>query len=113
MLQLRRDANFTEKSRRAYGRGQFLPQHLDRDWAIMLEIAGQIDHCHSASPYLALDAVSVAEHTGEAVERSTHGADAGKTGSLPRTRRGYLRFTVMTGPLAAIEPNFWAASLTV
>lgn len=42
-------------------RADYRAQHLERDFAIVLEVAGQVDGRHSARADLTLDGVAVGE----------------------------------------------------
>ena len=55
-----------EESLGADDRGQFRPQHLDRDAAVVPDVLGQVDGGHAALPELALEAVAVRQGLGEA-----------------------------------------------
>ncbi len=41
--------------------GELRVQHLERDWAVMLEVVGKIDRGHTATPELALEHIAVTE----------------------------------------------------
>jgi hypothetical protein len=43
------------------GRGQFGSDHLERDGAIVLEVAGEVHRGHAAATELALDQVSTGQ----------------------------------------------------
>ncbi len=61
-------------------RGQFRPQHLDRDFAMMLDIFSEIDGGHAAGAEFALDGVAVGEGGREA------GGDLGHQAKMGRLR---------------------------
>src|SRR5688500_11242455 len=53
----------------AKGRRDVVPEHLDVDRSLVLEVIGQVDHGHSALPQLTLDPVAVAQGAGELLDR--------------------------------------------
>ncbi len=61
-----------EKPLGADHRGEFRPQHLDRDLAIVLEVVGEIDRGHPALADLALDAIAAGEGLLESGRRLGH-----------------------------------------
>ena len=48
-----------------YG-GQLRPQHLHRDLTVVLQVLGEVDRGHTALAQLALEAVAVRKHRGQA-----------------------------------------------
>jgi hypothetical protein len=42
-----------------------VPEHLERDPTIMLDVVGEIHNRHSAGPELPLDAIAIGEGGGE------------------------------------------------
>ena len=66
MLQLRGDPDLLEEALGTEGSPQLRPQHLDRDFAIVLKVLRQIHRGHAALAQLALDQVAVAQSVGEA-----------------------------------------------
>ena len=73
MLQLRRRLDLGEESLGAEGRGELGMQDLDRDVAIVPEVAREIDRRHSADSDLAVDTVSALEGGGQARDDVAHG----------------------------------------
>ena len=67
MVELGADADLLEKPLAAQHRGQLGAQHLERNGAIVLQVAGEIDPGHSAGTELALDRVAARESRGETV----------------------------------------------
>ena len=61
MLQSRGRADLREEPLAPECRAKIGVQHLDRDVAIVLEVAGEIDHGHTAVADLALDGVVALE----------------------------------------------------
>ena len=53
--------------------GEFGPQHLDGDLAVVLQVLGEVDRGHAARANLPLDGVAVGEGGGEAGELVGHG----------------------------------------
>ena len=52
--------------------GQFGPEHLDGDLAVVLEVLGQVDGGHAALPELPLEAVAIRQGFGQAGEDVGH-----------------------------------------
>ena len=50
-----------QEARTADRGGQILPQHLDGDFPVVLEVLGQIDRGHAAGAELAIDAIAPIE----------------------------------------------------
>jgi hypothetical protein len=65
-------------------RGELGPEDLDRDFAVMLEVLGQIHRGHAAGPQLLLDAVAVGEGGGEGADLN-HGCQSGSCGVASAT----------------------------
>ena len=61
VLELRREANFTQEPISAQDGSELGTQHLERDRAVVLPVAGEIDRRHPAVAELALDRVAVGE----------------------------------------------------
>ncbi len=61
MLQPRRDGDLPREALGAERSGQLGAQHLHRDVAVVLEVAGEIDRRHPALPQLPLDRVTVGD----------------------------------------------------
>ena len=68
MLEVGGGLDLAEEALAADCGGQFGPQDLDRDLAIVLEILGEVDGGHAARAELALDAVAVGERSREAFD---------------------------------------------
>jgi hypothetical protein len=61
MLQRRRDLDLPEKPLAPDYGGEFRLEHLDRDPPVVLQVFGEIDHCHPPATQLPLDPVVVGE----------------------------------------------------
>jgi hypothetical protein len=61
VLQIRRDANLSEKSLDTEDRAEFRLQHFERDTSIVLDVACTIDRRHSADTDLVFNAVAASE----------------------------------------------------
>ena len=72
MLQRRRRLDLDDEPLGAEHRGQFGLEHFDRDFAIVLEVRGEIDRRHAARAELALDAVAAGECGGQLVALTSH-----------------------------------------
>jgi len=59
------NANFREEPLGADGGREVFAQHLDRDAAIVLEVAGDVHRCHSSAPDFAVDCVALRERVRE------------------------------------------------
>src|SRR4029077_9707065 len=65
MVHLRDDVDLAREAVDAHRRAQLGAQHLERDLAVVLDVAGQIDDGHAALTDLALDLVPAAQRGGE------------------------------------------------
>jgi uncharacterized membrane protein YfcA len=72
MLQPGRQADLLEETFRSQGGGQVRMQHLEGDWPVMLEVAGEVDGGHAAVPQLALEDVSLEQGVGELRRNGGH-----------------------------------------
>jgi hypothetical protein len=70
----------------AQDRGQFGPQHLERDLAVVPHVVRQIDCGHAARAQFALDDVAVGQRGGEPGNLIHHRASP-LTGAPPRAAR--------------------------
>jgi len=61
MGELRRDLDLAQEPLAAERGGQLGAQHLERDGAAELEVAGEVDRRHPALPQFALDGVALGE----------------------------------------------------
>ena len=61
MLQVRRGLDLRRKRSAPIDGGEFGPQHLDRDLAVVLEVLREVDRGHAAGTELALERVAVGE----------------------------------------------------
>jgi hypothetical protein len=61
MLQVGGEPDLAEKALRAEPGGELRPEQLDRDGAVVLEVAREVDGSHAAAAELPLDAVAVGE----------------------------------------------------
>ena len=86
MLQLRGDADLLEEALGTEGSTQLRPQDLDRDFAIVLEVLGQVDRGHPARAKLALEAVAVGEGGRQMSEVLGQDCSRIRLGSPPPTR---------------------------
>ena len=66
------------------GDGELRKQHLQRDGAVVLEVASQVDGGHAAAPELALEHVAVAEGLAEVWKWSGHWPERGRCFNLAR-----------------------------
>jgi len=71
--ELGRDFDLANEPLRAEGGRQLRPQHLHRDFAVVLEILGQIDGGHAAATRFPLDGVAVGKGGRESFGRVSHG----------------------------------------
>ncbi len=67
-----RDFDLLEKPFRAECRGQLGLQDLDGDFAMMLEVLGEVDRGHPATPQLALEGVALGEGCAERLDLAGH-----------------------------------------
>ena len=72
MVEVCRDLNLTQKTLGSQRRGQFGPQDLHSDLAVVLEVLGQVDRGHATTANLLLDGVAVCEGGLETVEKVWH-----------------------------------------
>jgi hypothetical protein len=68
--------------------GQFGPQHLQRDLAVVPRILGEIDGGHAAFAETALDAVAIGEGRGEPIGAFSHGVRPSTRGLLAGWKLG-------------------------
>jgi hypothetical protein len=61
VLQVGSEPDLAEKALASNPGGELGPEQLDRDGAVMLQVAGEIDGRHAAAAELPLDAVAVGE----------------------------------------------------
>ena len=61
MVELGRNLDFPEESFGSQCGGELRPKHLDGQSAMMLQVMGQIDCGHAATPELALERVLIAQ----------------------------------------------------
>ena len=73
MLQLGGGLNLLDEPIRAQDRGELGLQHLDGDFAVVLEVLGEVDGGHAPRAELPLDAVPVGEGAGQVRERVDQG----------------------------------------
>jgi hypothetical protein len=97
VLQIRRDANLAEKALNAEHGAEVRIQNLERDAAIVPEVAREIDGRHAAGADLALDGIASAERGIELVDDGGHeggaGADTlGRPGALASRDIHLVRF---------------------
>jgi hypothetical protein len=57
MVELRGDLDLAQKAVRSDGFRQLRQQELDRDFAVVSDVVGEVDRRHTAAPDLALDAI--------------------------------------------------------
>src|SRR5258705_277000 len=65
MLKARHEPNLALEALRAEARRHLGMQHLQRDRPIVLQVMGQIDRGHAASPELALERIAVSERVAQ------------------------------------------------
>ncbi|HET8625532.1 MAG TPA: hypothetical protein VFM14_18370 [Gemmatimonadales bacterium] len=61
VLELGGDLDLAKKALGAEQRGEVRVQDLHRDFAVVLQVLGEVDRSHAAGPQLAHEAVAVAE----------------------------------------------------
>jgi len=61
MRQTRRDLDLAEEPLGTHARRELRAEHLERDGAVVLKIAGEVDRRHPAAAKLALDRVTARE----------------------------------------------------
>ncbi len=75
MMQLGKNFDFAQEALSAERRGELGLKHLDRDGALVLEIAGEVYRRHRPASELTLDGVTAGESGSQVVEgRGTHEA---------------------------------------
>ena len=74
MMQIGGDFNLAEEPLGTNDDGEFGPEHLDRHFAVVLQVLGEVDGRHAAAPDLSLDGVAVGKGGLETVEDVCHGA---------------------------------------
>ena len=79
VLQPGGDGDFAREALGAEGGRELLPQHLDGDLALVLQVFGKVDGRHATLPKLALEAVTVGEGGGEALEGGAHDGSGRET----------------------------------
>lgn len=67
MMELGGDLDFAQEAIGANRLGKLGTHHLDGDVAMMAQVFGQIDRCHTATTELALDAVTVREQGAQSI----------------------------------------------
>ena len=87
VLQGRRHLDLAEEALLAERGGELLPQHLERDLAVVLQVVGEIHGRHAAGAELALEAVAAGEGGAEAVGHDHAGARVWVIAGLWRERR--------------------------
>ena len=87
VLQVRGDLDLVQEPLRADDRGELGPEHLERDRAIVFEVAREVDGRHAALTEVPLDAVAVGERGGELGCEVLHGGQAYARGAF---REGWL-----------------------
>src|SRR5687768_2092872 len=68
MLQIGSDVDLRQKPLRTKHRGQLGPQHLERDVAVVLEVAGEVNRGHAAGTQLTLDLVPIGDVGHESIQ---------------------------------------------
>ena len=94
MLQIRGRLDLAQKAVGADDRRELVAQHLDRDVAIVLEIAREIHRRHPAGAELALDAIAIGEARAQAIDVIGHLSGRDKSSPL---RCGHERTGVHDG----------------
>ncbi len=69
VLQIGRRLDLGQEPLGADHRGEFRPQHLERDLAVVLQVLGEVDSGHAAVAKLPLDGVAVGEGGAQALSR--------------------------------------------
>ena len=98
MLEVRRDLDLGEEPLDAEHGAELRVEHLERDVAVVLEVAREVDGGHAAAADLALDGVAIGERRVELGDGVDHGGRSPR--HAPRARiRGPRRI-----PEAGLEP---------
>ena len=80
MLEARGEPDLAEEPLRSEAGGQFSMEDLEGDWAVVAEVARQVDRGHAATPELTLEGIAVGEgipqpvrhpHEAPGIERTT------------------------------------------
>ena len=79
MLQVRRDSDLGQEPLDADDRAELRVEHLERDVAIVPEIAREVDGGHSARADLALDDIAIGEPAKELFSQLWHSANVTPT----------------------------------
>ena len=87
MAQLGRELDLAQESLGAQRLPDLMLQHLDRDVAVVPEVAREVDRGHTAHAEFALDAVAIDEGSREVRQRGVH--PEGKMRLKPLPRRGW------------------------
>ncbi len=74
MLQLGRDLDLAKESIAPHGGSELGPEHLHRDFAMVLQVLREIYGCHAAAPDLAIESVPFSQRGLETIEGSGHDA---------------------------------------
>jgi hypothetical protein len=74
MLEIRRDADLAQKAIGAEHRAELRIEDLERDAAVVLDVAREIDGGHAAATDLAIESVRVAQRALELIEDVAHSA---------------------------------------
>jgi hypothetical protein len=77
VLEVRRRPDLGQEALGSHDGGQLGPQHLERDFAAVAEVVGQIDGGHSTLADLALDAITALERRVQASDGIEHASPAG------------------------------------
>ena len=105
MLQGCRGLDLRQEPLGAEDSGQLGLEYLDRDFAVVFQVLGEIDHGHPALSQLTLDAVAVREGCSEAGLGIVHGGALEST-SLPvgaRVRRPRLTIALSSWNVAQVK----------
>ncbi|CAN5760637.1 hypothetical protein BH23GEM3_BH23GEM3_00480 [soil metagenome] len=89
MLQARCGLDLLQEAVGAEHSGEFGPQHLQRNLAVVLQILGKIDGGHTAFAESTLDAVSVGEGRGEVFCDFSHAVHRSACSATLRSGPGY------------------------
>ena len=73
MTQPRHDIDLAHETIRSERRGEFRTKHLDRDFALMLDVLAEVDGGHPALTQLTLDGVATFEGGVQADDGIGHG----------------------------------------
>ncbi len=72
MREIRRDLDLVQEPLLTYSSGQFWPQDLDRHFAVVFEIFGEVNRGHASGTQLAINLVAICKGRSEPLDWITH-----------------------------------------